>query len=81
MMRIPIIIFVNVITVVIVIIAIIVIVIITGIIVKTVGAGEDSEVQLWRPGRTSFLFRQVFFAFPQGSFEPQRWLILGVHAV
>ncbi|KAL0020303.1 hypothetical protein WJX77_005045 [Trebouxia sp. C0004] len=27
-------------------------------------AGEDSEVQLWRPGRTSFLFRQLDPARP-----------------
>ena len=31
------------------------------------GAGEDSEVQLWRPGRTSFLFRQVLFTFDIAS--------------
>jgi hypothetical protein len=44
-------------------------------------AGEDSEVQLWRPGRTSFLFRQVLFAFPQGELRASPRSTLGLHAV
>jgi len=38
-----------------------------GITFTSVGAGEDTDVQLWRPGRTSFLFRQVFLPSPKGA--------------
>ena len=40
---------------------------IAGIASTSIGAGEDTEVQLWRSRRTSFLFRQVRFTFPPGA--------------
>ena len=54
---------------------------ITGTTFTSVGAGEDSEVQLWRPGRTSFLFRQVLFTFPLTSLRASALSTLGLHAV